>query len=56
MNTDWSSVGTAQAVQCLRLHLVQGVGPLRFRNLIEHFSSVEAIKLRKRSGDPRKAR
>jgi DNA processing protein len=43
MNTDWSSVGTEQAVQCLRLHLVQGIGPLRFRNLIEHFSSVEAI-------------
>ena len=30
-------------LQCLRLHLVQGIGPLRFRNLIEHFSSVEAI-------------
>ena len=43
MNKDWSNVGSEQAVQCLRLHLVQGIGPLRFRNLIEHFCSVEAI-------------
>ncbi len=34
---------TEQAAQCLRLHLVQGIGPLRFRNLFEHFESVEAI-------------
>ena len=43
MYKDWSNVGSEQAVQCLRLHLVQGIGPLRFRNLIEYFSNVEAI-------------
>lgn len=36
-------IATATAIQCLRLHLVQGVGPLRFRRLIEHFGSAAAV-------------
>ncbi len=43
MKSDWSDVATDQAIQCLRLHLIQGIGPLRFGCLIEHFGSVEAI-------------
>ena len=43
VNADWSKVATEQAIQSLRLHLVQGIGPLRFRYLIEHFGNVEAV-------------
>lgn len=28
---------------CLRLHLCDGVGPIRFRRLVEHFGSAEAV-------------
>ena len=43
VNADWSKVANEQAIQSLRLHLVQGIGPLRFRYLIEHFGNVEAV-------------
>src|SRR3990170_2977918 len=28
---------------CLRLQMAEGVGPIRFRRLLEHFGSVEAV-------------
>jgi DNA processing protein len=38
-----SEVASVQAVECLRLHVVDGIGPQRFGKLIQHFGSVAAI-------------
>ena len=43
MKSKWSEMASEQAVQCLRLHLIEGIGPLRFRALADHFGSAAAI-------------
>ena len=50
MESSWSDVASEQAVQCLRLHLIEGIGPLRFRALTDHFGSVAAIMSAPRRG------
>jgi DNA processing protein len=43
MPAEHREVASEQAVQCLRLHLAEGVGPRRFRLLLEQFGSVEEV-------------
>lgn len=42
MPHSYGSVASERAVQCLRLHLTDGIGPIRFARILRRFGSIEA--------------